>query len=107
MESKPTISDATAGGIEAGSITFDICIEHVDKFILVSESEIKEAISLILRRHFMLIEGAAALTVASFIKEIERFKGKNTILVLSGAKLDLNQLKNIICLNKRQENREY
>ncbi|MCD6379672.1 pyridoxal-phosphate dependent enzyme, partial [bacterium] len=101
MESKPTISDATAGGIETGSITFDICKEYVDKFILVSEREIKEAISLILRRHFMLIEGAAALTVASFLKEIEQFKGKNTILILSGAKLDLNQLKDIICLNKK------
>jgi len=97
MESETTISDATAGGIEAGSITFDICKKYVDDFILVSEKEIKEAINLILRKHFMLIEGAAALPVASFLKEIEKFQGKNTILILSGAKLDPSQLKDILC----------
>ncbi|MCF6249519.1 MAG: pyridoxal-phosphate dependent enzyme, partial [Desulfobacula sp.] len=34
MESKPTIADGTAGGIESGSVTFDICREFVDEFIL-------------------------------------------------------------------------
>ncbi|HMA76719.1 MAG TPA: threonine/serine dehydratase [Candidatus Krumholzibacteriaceae bacterium] len=97
IESEPTISDATAGGIEEGSITFDLCAEYVDNFILVSEKEIKEAISLILRREFMLIEGAAALTVASFLKEIEKYRGKTVILIISGAKLGLNQLKDIFC----------
>ena len=96
MESEATISDATAGGIEAGSITFDICEKYIDDFILVSENEIKEAINLILRKHFMLIEGAAALPVASFLKEKERFQGKNTILILSGANLDPDQLKDIL-----------
>ena len=32
IESLPTISDATAGGIEPGSITFDLCREFVDDF---------------------------------------------------------------------------
>ena len=99
IESKTTISDATAGGIETGSITFEICKEYVDRFILVSEKEIMKAISIVLRKHFMLIEGAAALSVASFMKEHEKFKGKNTILILSGAKLDPVQLKNILCSN--------
>ena len=97
MESKPTISEGSAGGIEKGSKTFDICRNHVDDFILVSEEEIKEAIRIIFEKHFMIIEGAAALSVASFLKGKTRFEDKNTILILSGAKLSTDALKTVFC----------
>jgi len=96
LDSQPTISDGTAGGIEPGSITFDICRKYVNDFILVSEDEIKEAIRSILFRHFMLIEGAAALPVAALLKNRDRFKGKNVVLVLTGCKLDPCCLRDIL-----------
>ena len=96
IESRPTISDGTAGGIEQGSITFDICRNTIDDFILVAEDEIKKAIKLILEKHYMLIEGGAALSIASFIKAKERFKDKHVVLIISGAKISLNQLKEIL-----------
>ena len=95
MESKPTISDGTAGGIEPGSITFDICNQYVDNYLLVTEDEIKAAIKLIIEKHFLLIEGAAALSVACFIKARERFRNKNVVLILSGSKISLDKLKQI------------
>ena len=97
MESKPTISDGSAGGIEPGAITFDICKNFVDDFILVTEDEIKNAIKLCLERHYMLVEGAGALSVASFIKEKKRFRNKNVVLIISGAKISLDVLKEIFC----------
>lgn len=97
MESKPTISDGTAGGIEKGAITFDICKNFIDDFILVTEDEIKEAIKLVLEKHYMLIEGAAALSVASFIKEKEKFRNKNIVLVISGSKISVDMLKEVLC----------
>ena len=96
MESQPTLSDGSAGGIEKGSITFDICQKYVNDFILVSEEEIREAIKLVLEKHSMLIEGAGALTVASFMKAKESFKGKNVVLVISGAKISMDILKEIL-----------
>jgi len=96
IPSQPTLSDGTAGGVEQGALTFGICKEVVDDFILVSEEEIGEALRLVIQNHHMLIEGAAALSVAGFIKEIERFKGQTVVLVLSGAKLSLSQLKTIL-----------
>ena len=96
LESQPTLSDGTAGGIEQGSITFDICRVTVDDFILVNEDEIKNAIRLILEKHYMLIEGGAAVAVASFLKEKERFKKKHVVLVLTGSKISLDQLKTIL-----------
>jgi len=97
MESKPTISDGSAGGIEQGSITLDICKNLVDEFILVTEEEIKEAIRLLVEKHSMLIEGAGALSVASFIKVKKRFKNKNVVLIISGAKISMDQLKEVFC----------
>jgi threonine dehydratase len=96
MESKPTLSDGTAGGIEEGSITFDICKERVDDFILVTEKEIKKGLKLIIEKHSMLIEGSAVLSVASFIKAKERFKNKNVVLILSGARISLEKLREIL-----------
>ena len=97
IESLDTISDGTAGGIEENSITFDFCKKYVDDFILVSELEIKESIRLILQHHHMLIEGAAALTVSSFLKNKYEFEGKNVVLIISGAKISLEKLKEILC----------
>ena len=96
MTSRPTISDGTAGGIEADAITFAICQRVVDEFELVGEPEICSAVSLILEKHFMLIEGAAALSVAAFCRSPERFKGQRVVLLLSGARLSPDTLYDIL-----------
>ena len=96
MESKPTLSDGSAGGIEKGSVTFDICKKYVDDFVLVSEQEIKEAMRLLIEKHFTLVEGAGALSVASFLQQKELYKRKTVVLVLSGSKVALEQLKEVI-----------
>ena len=95
-ESEDTISDGTAGGIEEDSITFDICNKYVDDFIIVEEDEIKKGILLALEKHSLLIEGAAALSIASFINKKDEFKGKNVILVLSGSRISLGRLKELM-----------
>lgn len=96
MESQPTLSDGTAGGIEKDALTFEICKKYVDDYILVSEDEIKKAIIYILKKHCMLIEGAAALSVASFIRDKEKFENKNVVLIISGKKISLDRLKGIL-----------
>ncbi len=97
MESKPTLSDGTAGGMEPGSITFDICRETVDDYIIVSEEEIAAGIRVMVEHHYMLVEGAAALSVASFIQAKDRFRDKTVVLVISGRKLTPDKLKKILC----------
>ncbi len=97
MASEATLADGTAGGIEPGSVTFEICRDCVDDFILVSEAEIENAIRFILEKHHLLIEGAAALPVAAFMKDTKRFEGKEVVLVLTGKRLGLGTLKMILC----------
>lgn len=96
LASQPTISDGTAGGIEAGTISFALCQRYVDDYVLVTEEEIKAAIRLVLETHHMLIEGAAALPVACFLKAKQRFRNRNVVLILSGARLGLTVLKEVL-----------
>jgi threonine dehydratase len=94
---KPTLSDATAGGIEAGSITFDICRQFVDHYILVTEEEIEESMKLVLKHHHLIIEGSAGVAVAALIKDKDRHKGKNTAVLICGGNVSEAVLKRIVC----------
>jgi threonine dehydratase len=83
-----TISDGTAGGIEAGSITFDFCRRWVDDFVLLEEREIEEAICLLHEHEGMAVEGAAAMPVAAVLKTLGSTAGGNVAAVLSGCRID-------------------
>lgn len=91
-----TLSDGSAGGVEEGAITCDICREVVDDFILVSEDEIKQAIRLMASIHYKIIEGAAGVALAAFLKQKRKYAGKNVAIVLCGGNIDSRKLKAIL-----------
>lgn len=88
MESRPTLSDATAGGIEEGAITFDLCRRYVDDYVLVDEDEIADAIRFIHDSEGMVIEGGAALPVAAVLRRPAELRGARLVLVVTGSKID-------------------
>jgi len=81
---QPTLSESTAGGLERGSITLDLCRGVIDRSVLVSEAEIPAAMRLVLEREHWIIEGAAAVAVAAFLKESSRYHGRAAVIVLCG-----------------------
>ncbi len=94
---KPTLSDATAGGIEAGSITFEICQQYVDTYITVSEEEIADSMKLVMKHHHLIIEGSAGVAVASLLKTRDQYKGKKVVVVICGGNVSEAVLKRLIC----------
>ena len=52
----PTLSDATAGGIEPGAITLPLCSELVDEWVLVTETQIRDALRQFIDTQHQLIE---------------------------------------------------
>ncbi|MDX2437361.1 MAG: pyridoxal-phosphate dependent enzyme, partial [Acidobacteriota bacterium] len=96
-EEKPTISDGTAGGIEKGSVTFDLCRRFVDGFILLDEPEIERAVCSLWRSEAMAVEGAAALAVAAVMKSNRRFAGQRVVAVISGSRIDPTLLSRLGC----------
>jgi len=81
---QPTLSESTAGGLEPGSVTLDLCRRVIDHTVLVSEAEILDAMRFILETEHWLIEGAAAVAVAAFRKEAARWQGQTVALILCG-----------------------
>jgi threonine dehydratase len=96
METAPTLSDGTAGGIEPDALTFPLCRQLIDTHILVSEEEIRRAMLLIMQLHHQLIEGAAGVPVAALFQQQERFRGQHVVLVLCGANVSLEVLKRVL-----------
>lgn len=95
-ESRPTLADATAGGIEQGSITFGLCRCHVAGFVLLSEEEIAGAIRWVHDNEGMVIEGGAALAVAAALKRRRSLTGKRVVLVITGSRIDDDVLQGIL-----------
>lgn len=96
IPSLPTLSDGTAGGLELDAITLPFCQQYVDTFHLVSEAEIQESLLILLKKHYYLVEGAAALSVASLIQNKKTYRGKNVVLILCGRKMGLDTLRAVI-----------
>ena len=65
LPSLPTLSDGTAGGVEADAITFDLVRAVVDEWVAVEEDAIADAMAHVQQAHDMGIEGAAGVAVAA------------------------------------------
>ena len=75
---KPTLSESTAGGLEPGSVTLEICSHVIDSSVLVSETEILDAMRKVRALKGWVIEGAAAVAVAVFPEERRTLQGKES-----------------------------
>ena len=95
-ESKDTLSDGSAGGVEEDSITFNMCKEFIDDYCLVSEEEIALQIKNTLNKDKILIEGSAAVAIASAIKMKSYLKEKNVAIIICGGNIGSDTLNKIL-----------
>ncbi len=96
LKSLPTLSDGTAGGVEAGTITFEPCRELIDRFLLVEEEEIAAGMRLVAEHHHMMVEGAAGVAVAAYLKDRERRTEGTAVVVLCGANVSLEVFRRVL-----------
>jgi threonine dehydratase len=96
MPSEATLSDGTAGGIEAGAITFEICQDLVDEYVLVSEEEIAESMREFIDSHHQLAEGAAGVAIAAMKKAAAGFQGRNVVAIVCGGNVSRETLRKVI-----------
>jgi len=97
MELGESVAEGLHGGIEGGSITFDLCRRLVDDFILVKEETIKDAIRLLLTRQRQVVEGAGAVGAAAIMENPGRFRGRRVGVVISGGNLAPELLREAAC----------
>ena len=96
LPSEPTLSDGTAGGIEPGAITFDLCRAVVDDYVLVDEEQIAAAMRLYMDSEHQMIEGAAGVAIAGMLAQKEELAGRNVVILVCGANISRATLLSVI-----------
>ncbi len=87
----PTLSDATAGAVEPGAVTFPICNEVIDATLTVTEAQIRAALRSVAQMDRWMIEGAAGVAVAGLLKSAPEFSGKKVAAVICGRNIALDK----------------
>ena len=96
LPSSATLSDGTAGGVEDGAVTFELCTSFVDHWVDVSENEIADAMTFFLSEHRMAIEGAAGVAIAAYRKSCQRYAGKRVAIIVCGGNIELEKLQKVL-----------
>jgi len=92
---RETVADAVAGGIEPGSITFDLCRRFLEGILVVSEERIAASMAEIYRSDDKKVEGAGALALAGLEAHAGFFEDRNVVLVASGGNIDSDRFRRI------------
>lgn len=86
-----TLSDGTAGGVEPGAVTFELCQALIRHCALVSEAEIRAALRLLAQSERWMAEGAAGVALAGLLRQAPRYQGKKVAVVLCGRNIVLDK----------------
>lgn len=91
-----TIADGIAVR-KLGKLCFELMERHVDRIVEVGETEIAQAVLLMLEQEKTVVEGAGAVGVAALNAGLlGDLAGKNVAVILSGGNIDVNRLSRII-----------
>jgi len=90
-----TVADASAGGIESDSVTYQICKKHLSEIEIIDETSIKKAVAFMVKHHNTEIEPTAAIPVAALMNS-KNYKNETVVLVLTGKKINKELLSEIL-----------
>ncbi len=96
MPTDATLSDSTAGGVEPGSITFDLCRKVIHRSVTVDEDQIATAMRWMIERDHQLVEGAAGVAVAGYQSLADEYRDADVAIVLCGANIGLDALRQVL-----------
>jgi threonine dehydratase len=92
IDAAETLSDGTAGSVEPGSVTFALCQELVDDWVLVSEHSIRAALRMVIDTEHQLVEGSAAMAFAAARDRRTELEGKRVAVVSCGGNISSSSL---------------
>jgi threonine dehydratase len=95
-----TFSDSTAGGVEPGAVTFELCRALVDRWLEVDERAIAVAVADALEHSHLLVEGAAGVALAACCQDAA-VRGRRAAVVVCGANVPLARLRAMLAFAGR------
>ena len=102
--SRITIAEGIAVMVP-GSKTQQIVKAHVDEILIVPEHRIEAALVLMMEVEKVVIEGAAAISLAAMMHHPTLFQGKKVGMVLTGGNIDSRMLANAIMRGMARDGR--
>jgi len=97
VEEHESLADSLQGGILFDNqYTYDMVKKYVDKIILVSEEEIKEAMSYVFKEEHFVLEGAAVVGIAALLSKKIKTIGGNSVIVTTGSNVGNNLFLNTL-----------
>ena len=79
-----------------GELTFPIVKKHFKAGLSANDGMVKDAVKLLYTNHRIVAEPGGAIAVACFMKNLDAFRGKVVVLMISGGNIDPSLLQNII-----------
>jgi threonine dehydratase len=92
----PTLSEGTAGNIEHDTVTLPLCMELVDRYLLVEEPEIASAMRRCLLDEHLLIEGAAGVALGAYLADTALPPSARVVTVLCGGNVDVETIRSLL-----------
>ena len=95
-EHRDTLADGVAGCMDEDSITLPLAVSVVDEVVTCTEVEIVRALRELAFKENQIVEGAAALALAGFLKVADRCRGQKNVVVLCGANFDRDKIFSVL-----------
>ena len=92
-----TLADGCAGGVDEDAMTLPLAAATIDDLIECSEAEITQALRALAWEETLIVEGAAALAYAGYLKQAEELAGQTSVVLLCGGNFDKARLHKILC----------
>ena len=80
---------------KVGDDAYDLCVNYLDKLVLVSEGKICQSILKLYNREAIVVEPAGAMSTASLKMIGEEIKGKNVVCLICGGNNDITRMAEI------------
>lgn len=83
---EPSICEALVGGV--GELSYEMSKKYIDEIILVSEANVKKAVSHIIKKEKFVVEPSSAICVGAIFQEKNRKWSSNVAMIMSGGNID-------------------
>ncbi|MBU1374942.1 MAG: threonine/serine dehydratase [Alphaproteobacteria bacterium] len=91
VDEGPTLSDATAGGVEPGAVTVGLAAALSPTCVEVAEARIAAGMRLLAEHEHWIVEGAAGLALAGLEACAGRLTGQTVAVVVCGRNITLDR----------------
>ena len=81
---------------QPGANTVPLIRDHVDDLLLVTETQVEQAVFQLLEIEKTVVEGAGAAPLAAVLANPALFAGRNVVLILSGGNIDMMILSSVV-----------